>query len=138
MSGTTDFCYSTARVKFAKAQINWETATVKCMLVGSSYSPNKAHAFVSQIPPDAIVVRDVAVTAKGVNTDGVCYGAIDLIEALISAVAVRAMVLYIATGVDSTSQLIYYSSTGSGFPFAAEGFDYYITFDQLAGGWFQV
>lgn len=137
MSGTADFVYNPIRARLPIADFNWMTAAVNCMLVSAAYSPSRDHTTVSDIPADAIIARDHPVTAKGVTASGVCYGTIASFEALLSDTSVRAMVLYVLGADDDHSPLVYYSSTGSGFPFLPEGFDYLVSYDLLNGGWFQ-
>lgn len=137
-TGSTDFVYGKARRAFAQAQINWLSANVNAMLVSSVYSPNpNTDQFVSDIPPAAIITRDAALTALGVTAAGACFGTVPPYNSFAASAPVAAIVLYSFTGTDSTSKLIYYSSTGSGFPFLAQGFNYIIGFDQSNGGYFQ-
>lgn len=138
MSGApTDFLYYNARSMFATAQINWPAANVKAMLVSNQYAPLLTDKHVSDIPAGAVIVRDLACTTIG-QTNGVCYCTIPSIASTTSVYVAVAVILYISTGVDSTSSLIYYSSSGPGFPFPVIGFTYSIGFDQSAGGFFQV
>lgn len=133
----TDFLYYNARTLFATAQINWPAAAVNAMLVANGYSPQLTHKYVSDIDPTAIIVRDLALTNLGV-TNGICFGTIPEIVAIVSPYTVVALILYIKTSTDAASPLIYYSSTGPGFPFTITGFDYTVGFDQTTGGFFQV
>lgn len=139
MSGgaPTDFLYYNARTLFATAQINWTVAAVNAMLVSSGYSPQLTHKYVSDVTPAAIIIRDLALTTLGV-TNGICFGTIPEVASVTSVYTVAAVILYIKTSADTTSPLVYYSSTGPGFPFAIQGFDYTVGFDQTAGGFFQV
>ena len=137
MSGTADFVYNPIRALLPAAGFNWNTAAVNCMLVSAAYSPSRDHTTVSNIPAEAIIARDHPVTAKGITAAGACFGTIHAFEALLSDTPVRAMVLYVLGSDDDHSALIYYSSTGSGFPFLPEGFDYLVSYDLLNGGWFQ-
>lgn len=137
MSGTSDFVYNNARTLFATAQINWPAAAVNAMLVSSGYAPQLTHRYVSDIDPTAIIVRDLALTNLTV-VNGICAGTIPEIASVVSPYTVTALILYIDTGPDSASPLVYYSSTGPGFPFTITGFDYTVGFDQTAGGYFQV
>lgn len=137
MSGT-DFVYNAARVRFARAQLDWTSAVINAMLVNSSYSPLPTHTHVSEISSGAIIARDVVLTANAVNSSGVCYGLIPTFSALLAAQPVIGLILYENTGDDTTSSLIYYSSGGVGFPFDAQGFDYTVGYDLTNGGFFRV
>lgn len=139
MSGgaPTDFLYNNARHLFATAQLNWPTAAVNAMLVNNQYSPLLTHQYVSDIPSSAIIVRDYALTNLG-EKNGICYGTIPEWTGILTPYTVVAIVLYVKGASDSVSPLIYYSSTGPGFPFVLQGFDYAVGFDQSNGGFFQV
>ncbi|HXS14422.1 MAG TPA: hypothetical protein VN734_17115 [Acidobacteriaceae bacterium] len=137
MSGYTDFLYNNARHLFATAQLNWPTAAVNAMLVSASYSPSLNDVYVSDIPSSAIIVRDLLCTSVG-EKNGACYCTIPQIQAVVSPYTVVAVVLYIKGASDSVSPLVYYSSTGPGFPFLLQGFSYYVGYDVASGGFFQV
>jgi hypothetical protein len=139
VSVATDFVYNKARVAFGNAQISWPTSNVKAMLVSQLYTPSPAtDQYVSDVPSGAIIVRDLVCTNIGISPLGICYCTIAQVQSVSSPVEVAAMILYLSTGVDSTSPLIYFTSTGIGFPFYLQGFNYYIGYDQTANGWFTV
>lgn len=134
----TDFVYSKARVAIGQG-LNLSTAVVNAMLVSNTYSPNPTNdAHVSDIPAGAIVIRDLPLTGTGISVQGAFFGNLALLNSFVSPLTVVGIVLYVQSGVDSTSQLLYYSSTGPGFPFQPLGFSYAIAYDQAAGGYFQV
>lgn len=134
---TADFVYNSAREKFATKQLNWLTETVKAALVGAAYGPLPTHEFVSDIG-SGIIIRSEELTNKEVRTGGICAGEIPEFEALLSVQVAVGVVLYVDTGDDTTSTLLYYSSGGVGFPFTPAGFTYAVLFDQANGGFFQV
>lgn len=137
MAQNTDFVYAAARQMAAAAGLGWVAAPVNMMLVSASYAPNSlTDQFVSVIPAGAILLRDIALSSLGVTAAGVCFGTIPPLNAELFVPQVRGMVLYYKQGSDAGSQLIYYTSTGPGFPFQAQGFNYAIAYDQLAGGYF--
>lgn len=138
MADPTDFVYGGARFSFATAGINWLTSVVKCALVSANYGALPTDNFMSDVPPSAILSRSAALTGLAVNNTGVCSGVIPSFQAFLATQGVAAMVLYVDSGSDATSRLVYYSSTGVGFPFTAAGFDYFVGFDLANGGWFQV
>lgn len=131
------FKYNNASAQFATAQFNWPAMTVKALLLSAGYAPALTDVHVSDIPAAAILGRSTSLTGMA-QTNGVCRGTIPQLNSLVTAAPVIAIALYADTGNDTTSQLIYYSSDGSGFPFLASGFNYDITYDQIAGGWFVV
>lgn len=135
---STDFVYGKARALLAAAGLNWTASAINAMLVSASYAPSpNADQYVSDIPADAIIARDKALTALGVSAAGVCFGTISPYLSFASPQTVVALVLYVKGVSDSVSKLIYYSSTGSGFPFQPFGFNYVIGYDQANGGFFQ-
>lgn len=138
MSGSTDFVYGAGRKALNTGAIDWLTAPIQAMLVSAVYSPSpNSDKFVSDIPSSAVLVRDTVLTGLGITAAGVCFGTVPPYNALAFSAKVIALVLYVNTGTDSTSHLLYYSSTGSGFPFFAQGFNYVIGYDQANGGFFQ-
>jgi len=135
---SSDFVYASAITAINAGSLVWASADINAMLVSNLYAPSPVHdVYVSAIPPDAIIVRDYKLTAVGTRTDQTHYGTIPPFNSLSSPQVVRGVVLYVKGASDSVSQLIYYSSTGVGFPFQPFGFDYVVGFDQLYGGYFQ-
>jgi len=137
---STDFVYNNARNLFATAQLNWAIAPINAMLVSTLYTPSISHKYVTDITAQAgsIVVRDLPLTGLGITPSGICYGNIPEIEALLSTFTVLGVVLYSKLPSDSLSPLIYFTSSGFGFPFTPAGFNYDIGYDQSNGGYFQV
>ena len=137
MSAPKDFLYNNARHLFATAGLNWTTSTIHAALLNSLYTPSLTDVHVADIPSGAFIVRDIALMGLG-ELHGVCFGEIPQFNSFASAYPVRAVLLYKNVANDAVSPLIYYSSTGPGFPFLAQGFNYYVGFDSANGGWFQV
>lgn len=114
------------------------TANINAMLVSGTYSPSMVKdQYVSDIPSGAILVRSGFLTSPKL-TNGVFAGNIPEIDAFLNVNLVVALVIFVDTGTDTTSTLLYYSSDGPGFPFVGEGFNYFIGYDQSNGGFFQV
>lgn len=132
------FKYYSASLAFGTKQINWLTDTINALLVGGGYAPSEAHdQYVSDIPSAAIITRSGNFTNKAIS-NGVCQGLCPEFLQLASATQCTSFVIYKNTGDDTTSQLIYYSDEGLGFPFLPAGINYFVTFDQANGGWFQL
>lgn len=129
------FVYNNARHNFATKQWNWLTLVVKCALVTATYSPARSHVHLNEV--GGVIARSGEVANKA-ETSGICRCDIPEFLALLSPSQVVGMLLYVDTGDDATSQLIYYSNEGVGFPFAAAGINYFIGYDQLNGGFFEV
>lgn len=114
------------------------TANINAMLVSRVYAPNRAaDQFVAIIPPAAILVRTGLLTGLSL-AGGVFSGTIPEIDAYLNPTLAAALVLYVETGNDALSTLLYYSSDGPGFPFPGQGLSYFIGYDQSNGGFFQV
>lgn len=134
---STDFVYATARLALNSAQIDLASATVGAALVSGGYSPNpNTDQFLSAIDPTTILAQ-ADLTDSGLGPAGQFFGTIPQFMALLSVPPVVAVVLYVDTGDPTTSQLLYYSSTGPGFPFLPQGFNYVVGYDQTQGGFFQ-
>lgn len=132
------FLYGNASQSFATAGLNWPALTVWGMLVDKTYVPNaNKDQHVSDIPAASIISRQGPLTSL-VSVNGLCSGNLPAFNSLLDSRFAAAVVLYVNTGTDSTSTLIYYSSDGVGFPFALQGFNYVVSADLAAGGWFQV
>lgn len=132
------FKYFSASTAFGTKQINWLTDNIGALLIDAGYAASQAHdQFVSDIPSQAIIVRSARMTSMAI-VKGVCQGLIPEFSSLLASQQVVSLVLYQNTGLDTTSQLIYYSDDGLGFPFLPQGLNYFITYDQANGGWFQL
>lgn len=136
------FLYGNAAQQFATGAWDWPDLQVTGLLVNAVYVPViDSDTYVSDIPVGALIARSNALGAYMTSqaaTDGLCSGILPEFEALIATVPVTALVLYVDTGDDTTSQLVFYSSDGSGFPFTPQGFNYSVVYAQNQGGWFQV
>jgi len=89
----------------------------------------------------AVIARSNALgayMASQFSVNGVCSGLLPQFDAVLWPTPAVALVLYVDTGVDGTSSLIYYSADGVGFPLVVDGFNYYIAPNLVYGGWFQV
>lgn len=107
-----------ANVKFnrfgkAIASNDMDTVTIKAMLMATSYTPDAdAHVYVSDISSSRasgttdLTLSNVTITVD--NTDNrVEFDSDNLVTGSITA-STNAYVLYISTGVDSTSELLCY------------------------------
>jgi hypothetical protein len=138
----TTFLYGNASQQFALKQWSWPALQVSALLVDATYVPRiNVDVHVSDILATAIIARSNALGAymtAQTSINGVCNGLLPQFDAVTWDSPAAAIVLYVDTGVDLTSQLIYYSSDGVGFPLVVDGFNYYIAPNMEYGGWFQV
>lgn len=133
-AGGTDLVYNNARQKFATGAWNWNTLPVAAALVSAAYSPSVNDVLMSAIPEAALLISGNVLTNQTVALNGAVQGIIPTYLGLNLASDVAAIVLYNT----ATNELIYYSSSGVGFPFAAQGENFNIGYDQFNGGFFQV
>lgn len=123
--------YDNARQMFLEGQLNWQTDTVKCILVDTgAYTPQTAtHKFLSDISSSARIAGPVTLTAK--TTTGGAADAADCTFTAVSGASIEAIVLYKDTGSESTSPLIAYIDTATGLPITPNGGDIIVTWDKL-------
>lgn len=133
---STDFVYDTGRRALNTAQIDLSSASIGAVLVSANYASQPAlDQFLSDIDPSAIIVQG-NLTNVVLNSAGCLLGILEF-DALISPDPVVALVLFVDTTDPTTSQLLYYSAGGPGFPFIASGFNYAVGYDLNSGGFFQ-
>lgn len=123
--------YGKGKEKLLSGSIDLTTATIKAALVSSSYTPNlSTDEFWSTI------LANLLNTAQTLGTKTVTLGVFDAADILFSAVTAgstaKAVVLYKDTGSNSTSPLIAYIDTITGFPLATNGGDIQIIWDSGA------
>lgn len=120
--------YPKGKEKMLRAQINFDTDTIKAVLVSSAYTYSVTHEFLSSLS----VVGTAQTLATKTTNDGI-FDAGDVgFPALASGSTVKALVLYKDTGVDSTSPLLAYIDSITGFPMATSGGDVVIPWSNGA------
>lgn len=122
--------FDKARQRFLEGQFNWNTDTIKAVLVDTGvYTPNlSAHEFLSDIGTGARVSTSGAFVGKA--TTGGAADANDVTFSSVSGESIEAIVLYKDTGTDSTSPLIAYIDTATGLPITPNGGDIIVTWDN--------
>lgn len=106
----------------AIAKNDIDTVTIKAMLMATSYTPDAdAHVYVSDISASrASGTTDITLSGLTINVDNTDnrteFDFADIVTGTITATT-NAVVLYISTGVDSTSELLTYNELlASGTP----------------------
>lgn len=131
----SSFIYNKALEGFLKGSFDMATATVKLALVqitgsGTPYTPSQASdQFLSIVPSGAIAAETAALTS--VTTANGIFGAANTSFGVVTfGQPCGAMVMYIDTGVTSTSPLIAYldSANYSGLPITPVGATISVTF----------
>lgn len=123
--------YGKGKEKLLTAAINLSSDTIKAAIVSSAYTPNlSTHEFWSD------VVANILNTAGTLGSKTVTLGVFDAADITFTAVTsgstAKAVVLYKDTGLNSTSPLIAYIDTLTGFPLATNGGDIQIIWDSGA------
>lgn len=122
--------FDKARQRFLEGQFNWNTDTIKAVLVDTgTYTVNlSAHEFLSDIGTGARISTSGALTGK--STAGGAADANDVTFTSVTGASIEAIVLYKDTGTDSTSPLIAFIDTATGLPITPNGGDIIVTWDN--------
>lgn len=121
--------YDLGREKFAKAQINWETDTIKAVLVDSgTYTFSQSHEFLSSVPSGARISTAVALTGKSAAL-GAC-DANDVTFPAVSGVSIEVILIYKEGASDAASPLIGYIDTATGLPITPNTGDIIVNWDN--------
>ena len=130
--------YDTGRNAFLIGSINWLTTPVWAVLVDTGlYTPNLAtDQFLQIIPVGARVSSSGPLT--GLSALAGVADAADVSFTAVVGPTVEAIVLYVSTGVDATSQLIAYIDTATGLPFTPSGGNVAIQWDNGANKIFKL
>jgi hypothetical protein len=99
------------------------TDTVKCILVDDAfYTYSAAHQYLSDVPGAARIATSPALTGK-TATDG----QMDANDPVFSSVAAGGpyenLIFYIDSGVEGTSELLFFIDTATGLPVTTNGTD---------------
>lgn len=130
--------FDKARQRFLEGQFNWNTDTIKAVLVDTgTYTTNlSAHEFLSDISTGARIAVSGAFTGK--TTSGGAADANDITFTSVTGASIEAIVLYKDTGTDATSPLIAYIDTATGLPITPNGGDIIVTWDNGANKIFKL
>lgn len=130
--------FDKARQRFLEGQFNWNTDTIKAVLIDTgTYTANlSAHEFLSDIGTGARITTSGAFTGKA--TTGGAADANDVTFTSVTGASIEAIVLYKDTGTDSTSPLIAFIDTATGLPITPNGGDIIVTWDNGANKIFKL
>ena len=130
--------FDKARQRFLEGQFNWNTDTIKAVLVDTgTYTVNlSAHEFLSDISGGARIATSGAFTGK--TTTGGAADANDVTFTSVTGASIEAIVLYKDTGTDATSPLIAFIDTATGLPITPNGGDIIVTWDNGANKIFKL
>lgn len=121
--------YAKGKEKILSGSINFSSDTIKAALLSSAYTANlSTDEFWSGISANLLN------TAQTLGSKSVTSGIFDAADVTFTAVTsgstAKAIVIYKDTGTASTSPLIAYIDTITGFPLATNGGDITITWDN--------
>lgn len=130
--------FDKARQRFLEGQFNWNTDTIKAVLVDTgTYTANlSAHEFLSDVGSGARISTSGAFTGKA--TTGGAADANDVTFTTVTGASIEAIILYKDTGTDSTSPLIAFIDTATGLPITPNGGDIIVTWDNGANKIFKL
>lgn len=130
--------YAKGRQGFLDGSIDWDTDTIKCVLVDTgAYTVDlAAHQFLSDVPSGARIATSGALTSP-TATDGVADAA-DVVFTAVTGVQSEALVLYKDTGAAGTSRLIAYIDTATGLPVTPNGGNITVVWDNGANKIFKL
>ena len=136
----TSFVYGLALQSLVNGEIDFDTDTIKAMLVTSSYTPNQdTHRYKTAVTNEATgagyTARGVTLTGKAVTydtaTNTLVLDADDPTWAT-ATISAAGLVFYKDTGSDGTSPLIAFVDFGGTFSSTADQFKY--TIPAVSGG----
>lgn len=132
------FLYDKARERFLSGGLDWDSDTVKAVLVDTAaYTPDPAtDEFLSEIPAVDRIAVSAALTGKTV-TAGVA-DAEDVTFPAVSGDSVEAIVLFKDTGDPATSPLIAFLDNAVGLPFTPSGADVIVRWSDGANRIFKL
>lgn len=133
-----DIVYPSARTLFGTKQLNWETGAMCVALLNGNYTAALTDSTMANIPTSAVIIRDTPLTSLAIGPLGQAQGVLAEYDALLSDSPCVGILIYQLGASDALSPLIYYSSSGIGFPFLPQGLNYFVGYDQTNGGWFQI
>lgn len=123
--------YAKGKEKILSGSINFATDTIKVALVKNDYAQNLAtDEFYSSISA-SVISTDQALASKSV-TGGVFDAADVTWTAVAAGVTSEGVVIYKDTGNPTTSPLLAYIDTITGFPLATNGGDITVQWDNGA------
>lgn len=112
--------YPKGREGFLDGNIDWDTHTIKALLVDADYVYNAAHDNLDDVAAAGRVNTAQTLASKTV-TDGVADAADVVWVSVTNATPIVAVILFKDTGVESTSRLIAYIDNLAGLPLTPNG-----------------
>ncbi len=122
--------YDKARQRFLEGQFNWNTDTIKAMLIDTgAYTANfTSHEFLADVSVASRITPGITLTGK--STTGGAADASDVTFTSVAGPSIEAILLYKDTGTEATSPLLAFIDTGTGLPITPNGGDIIVTWDN--------
>lgn len=130
-----NFLYDSAVDGTFAGLIDW-TAGTNFRIIGltSGYTPSAAHQFLSSVPGGAVRVTAGIAVATPVSFTGRKFKfPVTLFPAVTNGAVITYVLLYIHTGTDATSKLLYLCDTAATLPITGTGADDSFTPDGTTG-----
>lgn len=130
--------FAKGREGFLDGSIDWDTDSIKCVLVDHGVDTPVAATdqFLSDIAAGARIATSSALTSKTV-TDGVADAA-DVTFTAVTGASVESIVIYKDTGVAGTSRLIAFIDTATGLPVSPNSGDIIVSWDNSSNRIFKL
>ena len=113
--------YDRGRDLFANGGIDWASANLKAILVTAGYTPNLAtDQFLSIISGADIISTNVALTGLSTSA-GQCFANPVTFTGVTAGAVGTQLIIFVDTGVSSTSPLIGYINVSVGLPVTSDG-----------------
>lgn len=121
--------YPFGNQRILQGDIAWVSAPIVAQLTGSNYVYSSAHTSLADIPVSARIATSGTLTGR-TATLGVADADDVTFNALPAGPLVTSLILYVATGVESTSTLLAYFDTMNGFPVSTNGSSLQVVWDS--------
>jgi hypothetical protein len=132
-----DKVYPKAKAQFLKALLDITLGTMRAYLLDGTYVYNDAHEFLSDVGALTRVALTNPLTGKAVNLTTAAFDSDDPTAQSVTGDNINQLILYLDTGVEGTSRLIFFKDTGiTTIPFTPDGSDIRILVN--ASGWFKL
>jgi hypothetical protein len=113
---------------------SWINGNIVVVLTSAAYVPSATDQYLADIPSGARVATSGSLTGASISAVA-AFDTDDVTLSAVSGVEVTGVVLYLDTGAEASSRLIYFQDNNTtGIPFTPNGSDVALAVD--AGGWF--
>lgn len=131
--------YARALKEFGDGNIDMVNDTIKAFLIDTgNYTVNlSTHDFLDDVGATAREGSAVTLSGKSMSSGGI-FDASDATFSSVTGDTVEAVIIYKDSGVESTSPLICYIDSGTGFPFTPNGSDVVVSWSNATNKIFKL